>query len=197
MIFPKFIDRTEIGLADSLNKFHNLIKTNCPKFDEIFRIVPSNTSIWIETHELGSNYWNGKRTKIANRGDEFDLNQTYSKINNLISENLKIKAIQEIKSNQKLEIENVLKKHKKQNQFSVNVEIDSYEITLYWKKLFVLKIFHAFGSDTVIVRDFIFYDSFYVSTFKDLENRYFDAKLRIEELTDELETNVIPFLPKF
>lgn len=196
MIFPKFVDRTEIGLAESLNEFHNLIEINCPNFNEIFRIVPSNSSVWIETHELGSNYWNGKRTKIANRGDEFDLNKTYSKVNGLIDENLKIKSIQKLKNERRIEIESILDKFYKRKYY-LDVEVDSYKITILWKNLFKIQLFHEFNSNLISIIDFKFDGGIGISGFNDLEKTYFQTKVQVEEITNQLENNLIPILPKF
>lgn len=196
MIFPKFVDRTEIGLAESLNEFHSLVEINCPNFDEVFRVVPSNSAIWIETHELGSNYWHGKRTKIADRGYEFDLNLTYLKVNRLIDENLKIKSIQSLKNERRLEIENILDKFYKR-KYNIDIKADSYKITILWKNLFKIQLFHEFNSNLISIQDFKFDGGIGISGFNDLEKTYISTKIQVEEITNQLETNLIPILPKF
>lgn len=71
--FPKCVDRLETGLSEKINEFKTLVELNCPNFNEIFCIVPAQHSIWIETYDLGLNHWNGKRTKISDRGIEFNF----------------------------------------------------------------------------------------------------------------------------
>jgi hypothetical protein len=195
-MFPKFIDRTEIGLAESLVEFKQLVKDNCPNFDEVFRIVPTQTAIWIETHELGSNYFNGKRVKIAERGVEFDLDLVYNKINDLIDANLKIKSIQSLNNDRKRSIEKILNSIDKR-QYYINVEYDSYKISFYWNKLFQVKISYTFGSDIININDVIFWNSIRTQSFNDLERLYLDTKTQIEEMKKYIETKLIPVLPKY
>ena len=115
----------------------------------------------------------------------------------MIIEILKVKSVQEIKNKLRLEIESILKKEYKPNQFSVNIGTDSYEIILFWKNLFIIKIFHAFGSDKIAIKEFRFWKSFYINSFEDLKNEYIDVKSQVEELTEQLQENLISNLPKF
>ena len=77
------------------------------------------------------------------------------------------------------------------------MEADSYTITLFRKKLFKIQILHVFKSDSIRIVDFEFVKSQNISNFEHLEKIYLETKELVKQITDEINTTLIPQLPKF